>query len=155
MKTIRDLTPNDTLTFKINDTSFDLNPSHPESDWMYDYLAEDEIDAIFNGGDWDDMTEALSNLASQIWIEYIIQNFDKVLAAGYTYDDFRDPDDPDYTSYTAGEACMEVFKPRASWYINGERIEDPIDVDFDGTAAMYFGENELSVDDFKEIVANF
>lgn len=155
MKTIRVLTPSDTLTFKINDTSYDLCPESPESDYMYDYLAEDEVDAIFNGGDWDDVTAALDNFTNQVWIEYIIQNFDKILKAGYTIDDFRDPDDPDYTSYAAADACMKVFKPHASWYINGEKVKDPIEVDFEGAAYTYFGENELLVDEFMEIVENY
>lgn len=151
MKNITMIKPDDTITLKINDSTYELSI---DSEDALDYVNAADLDNIFNNGE--DQIPAVVDWANQIWIEYIIENFDEVFDAGYTVDDLRDEDDPGFTSESVADIVMEVFKPTFTWYLNGEEMYEPIDSEnFYTTASIYFGENELDVDEFVEMVEDY
>lgn len=151
MKNITMIKPDDIIALKINDSTYELSM---DSEDALNYISAADLDNIFNNGE--DQIPAVVDWADQVWLEYIIENFDKVFDAGYTVDDLRDEDDPDFTSDTVADIVMEVFKPAFTWYLNGEEMYEPINsVEFHDAASVYFGENELDVDDFIEMVEDY
>ena len=141
--------PRDTITLKINGKSYDISLKSKNADY---YLAKKQLDDIFIGKNYQKTLDALEFFAGEVWIEYILQNFNKIFEAGYSIDDFRDPDDPEFTTDAAADAVMKVLKPKASWYINDERVKSPFNIDFYKVASIYFGDNDLDVDELLSMI---
>ena len=141
--------PRDTITLKINGKSYDISLKSKNADY---YLAKKQLDDIFIGKNYQKTLDALEFFAGEVWIEYILQNFNKIFEAGYSIDDFRDPDDPEFTTDAAADAVMKVLKPKASWYINDERVKSPFNIDFYKVASIYFGDNDLDVDELLRMI---